>query len=243
MPDQIRRLLIVTVLLLAVFIFVRKYFTPKTFGEQGYFRAAAIDSVASLPIKFAGHQMCDECHSDVEEAKSESFHRNVNCEACHGPALDHIESDAEILPPAPRKRGYCPLCHEYNPARPTGFPQIDPIAHNPGEPCISCHNPHAPDPPHTPGDCSACHANVSRTKALSPHAPLDCRDCHKTPEEHKVSPRRVKPEKPISPDLCKRCHDKRADSSKRIPRVDVSTHGQPYLCWQCHYPHFPEANK
>ena len=241
MPGQIKRLLILAVSISIAFLIVRKYFIPGTFGEQGHFRAAAIDSNAAVPMKYAGHQICNECHDDVEAVKSASYHRTVNCEACHGPSLDHIESDAEILPPAPRDRSYCILCHEYNPARPTGFPQIDPIAHNPVEACITCHHPHAPDPPETPGDCSACHANISRTKALSPHAPLSCQDCHQVPDAHKSSPRTVKPGKPASPDPCSKCHDKKSDSSKNIPKVDVTTHVQPYSCWQCHYPHFPEA--
>jgi protein-arginine kinase activator protein McsA len=93
-----------------------------------------------------------------------------------------------------------------------------------------------------PDDCSACHANISRTKALSPHALLECTICHLTPKEHKSQPRRVEAGKPISRADCAKCHDKSAAGGKyEVPRIDANNHGENYLCWQCHYPHFPEA--
>ena len=180
----------------------------------------------------------------IDNIKKNSYHRTVNCEACHGPAAAHIASfneDEIVLPTVPRKRGSCPLCHEYNPAKPTGFPQIDPVTHNPVKPCISCHDPHAPTPPEVPGECSACHAHIARSKALSPHAMLECTQCHIVPEEHKTYPRSYLPSKPISRADCGKCHHESAESDKFIPRIDIATHGEEYLCWQCHYPHYPEA--
>ena len=39
------------------------------------------------------------------------------------------------------------------------------------KPCKDCHDPHAPVPPVVPGQCSACHAQIERTKAVSRSQP------------------------------------------------------------------------
>jgi len=208
LPDQIKRLLVVAILITIGFIHVRKIFIPKSFGEIGHYRADAVTEIMSHDISYAGNQACDDCHDDVSDEKRNSYHRMVNCESCHGPAVSHInsfETDEIELPSAPRDRGYCTLCHGYDPAKPTGFPQIDPIAHNPVKPCISCHDPHVPDPPNVPSECSACHGNIARTKALSPHALLNCIQCHETPDQHKSNPRAIRPSKPQSRDECAVC--------------------------------------
>lgn len=243
-PGQIRRLIAVVVIVGASFLIMRAYFIPDSFGKYGHYRAAAIDSVMVQNIKYAGHKICTDCHDDIYDLKKDSYHRNVNCEACHGPAAPHIASfdeDEIVLPSAPRERGYCAFCHAYDPAKPTGFPQIDPMAHNPVKPCISCHNPHAPDPPEAPGDCGACHTKITRTTVLSPHALLECTQCHTTPAEHRVNPRGWKPSKPSSREDCGKCHNKDVDGDKFIPRINLATHEEGYLCWQCHYPHYPEV--
>jgi predicted CXXCH cytochrome family protein len=243
MPDQIKRLLVIAVAIAAVFLIARQFLIPESFGVKGHYRAAAVDSISALPIRYAGHTACLDCHEDVDVAKRVSYHRTVRCEACHGPGQEHINSMGEVLPSAPRDRGYCVLCHAYNAAKPTGYPQIDPVTHNPMKACIVCHNPHAPEPPRIPGDCSACHAGIARTKAVSPHALVNCTDCHIAPEEHKINPRSVKPSIPLARADCGKCHSREATSDAAIPRIDLIKHNEAYLCWQCHYPHNPESKK
>ncbi|MBC8276998.1 MAG: hypothetical protein H8E46_02115 [FCB group bacterium] len=241
MPSQIKRLLIFLLIFGSVFFIGRKFFVPASFGELGHYRALAVDEIIGQKMNFSGHQACFECHDDISETKQNSYHKPVNCEACHGPALEHAVSEGDILPLIPRGRGDCLLCHGYNPARPTGFPQIDASAHNPNQPCIKCHNPHAPDPSETPDKCSACHNSISRTKALSPHAILECSECHLTPAEHHLQPRKHSAGRPESRSDCLKCHERKAAVDKFMPKVDESSHGEAYLCWQCHYPHFPES--
>ncbi|NIO29882.1 MAG: hypothetical protein GTO29_15165 [Candidatus Latescibacteria bacterium] len=240
-PQQLKSLFVLFLVLISLFFLLRHFFTPDTFGKYGHYRAAAIDSIMSQPLRYAGAQLCMECHDDIYALKIESYHRDVSCEGCHGPAIAHTEDPSEFVPPAPRERGYCPLCHEYNPSRPTGFPQIDLTSHNPPKPCIDCHDPHDPKPPHTPEQCSACHAEIYRTKAVSHHAPLLCTRCHEAPEAHKDQPRMHLPSKPTSRTFCGECHAMEADSPKDIPRIMMSDHGIGYVCWQCHYPHYPEV--
>lgn len=242
-PKQLIPLAILVVLILAVFFTARIMFVPKTFGEYGFYRASAVDDVAALDISYAGYTACYDCHDDIYETKMMSNHRGVSCEVCHGPAEQHIDSPDEFTPDAPRDRGLCTLCHGFNPARPSGFPQILPDQHNPGKACMSCHNPHNPLLPHSPEECSACHRTIATDKNVSPHADIPCTRCHTVPKEHLVTPKFVMAEKPVDRNFCGGCHARNADSPKSIPRIDLETHNERYLCWECHYPHSPEANR
>jgi hypothetical protein len=242
MPQQLKRLLIIFGLLIVVFLIARKSLRPKTFGEKGHYRAAALVTIKAQPVRYAGRETCAGCHPDIVEMHSTARHQGLACETCHGPAAAHTENPAEVKPVIPTKRGYCALCHGYDASRPTGFPQIDPTTHNPVKACVSCHNPHAPEPPHVPEQCSACHGGIARTKAVSRHAQLACTQCHQTPAKHKDTPRLFRAELPRKRDFCGSCHAKNANSPREIPRVDIETHGGArYLCWQCHYPHMPEG--
>lgn len=240
-PEQIRRLFSLLLILIAAFIYARSALVPKDFGKIGHFRASAIDEIVSQEIQFAGRIICNDCHDDIVEIKSKGYHRNLSCEVCHGPAAKHVNDPSEFMLSAPRERGQCPLCHEYLPSRPTGFPQIVSASHNPMKPCITCHKPHDPVPPETPKECQACHAEIARTKSLSHHVFVECTFCHKTPKEHKILPRQYIPDKPNSREFCGQCHSEDTNSSIEAPNIDISSHGEGYVCWQCHYPHLPEA--
>ncbi len=245
MPGQIKRLLIFVVIICVLFVTSRVLLVPEGFGKYGHYRASAIDSVRVLPINFAGHAVCNDCHDDIAETKDASYHRTVSCESCHGPSNDHVmslEEDETILPFAPRERSECSVCHAYGPAKPTGFPQIDLVTHNPVKPCISCHDPHAPDPPTTPDGCIACHRGITRTKAMSAHSNVECIECHVTKDEHMINPRAFRPDKPRSRDLCGKCHATDNESNKFIKQIDIAEHEPGYLCWQCHFPHHPGTN-
>jgi hypothetical protein len=246
-PQQLRRLTIIFVVLLAGLVGARRALVPATFGELGHYRAAAVGVIASQPTQYAGHAACEPCHAPIADKKSQSYHRGVACEVCHGPQALHVLDPMAHKPPAPRTRAYCPLCHGYNPSRPTGFPQIDPVVHNPVRPCITCHDPHDPTPPHPPESCAACHGEIARTKAVSPHAQLPCTQCHQVDPRHVVTPRQVRPTKPASREFCGQCHAPGATppasvAQMEIPRVDLAAHYPGNVCWQCHYPHHPEAH-
>jgi hypothetical protein len=241
LPEQIRRLALVIVILGILFLIIRPLLIPEDFGQYGHFRTSALNDIIAQKINFAGRDICTECHDEISVSKRNGFHRNLACETCHGPAADHVDAPDEIIPPAPRERGYCPLCHEYNSSRPTGFPQIRSAMHNPSSPCIECHDPHAPEPPETPKECAACHAEIENTKSLSHHVNVPCTYCHDVPEQHKTAPREHAAGKPKSRALCGTCHAVDADSPQNIPRIDLETHESRYVCWQCHYPHLPEA--
>jgi hypothetical protein len=240
-PKQVSHLFVLFIIFMALFIFGRQLLTPKTFGEYGHYRAAAVELNKQDSLKYAGSYACVECHDDIVEMKQKYLHKNLSCETCHGPAFAHTQDPDENGISAPRDRGYCLLCHGYNPSRPTGFPQVDALTHNPLKSCMVCHDAHAPEPPHAPEECSACHADIVRTKSVSHHQLLSCSRCHQCDEEHKITPGQIVPTKPENRDFCGECHANDVQTSQEIPKIDMATHGEKYTCWQCHYPHFPEA--
>lgn len=240
-PEQIKRLSLIFILVIVVFLVVRRHFIPETFGKYGHYRGAALDDAKLIPIQYAERDKCEECHDDKVKILNSSYHKGLSCEVCHGPAEKHVEAEGDYELPLPTKREFCYKCHAYLDARPTGFPQIDPMSHNPNKPCIKCHNPHDPTPPHPPSECKVCHSAIASMKMVSPHTSLECTTCHTTPKEHKLNPKKYTPTKPSARDFCGRCHAKDARSSSEIPRVDMEKHGNTYVCWECHYPHSPQA--
>jgi len=103
---------------------------------------AAMGEIASLPVKFAGHQTCEGCHTDVLDAKSKGKHAHVNCEACHGALANHADD--------PRSSRFCRTrpCFVHDATQPAPPSRRDFRRwyhdHSGGVPCQTCHNPHSP---------------------------------------------------------------------------------------------------
>jgi DnaJ-class molecular chaperone len=237
-PDALQRVLVLFLVVIGVALLVRALL-PAEMKDTSIQVKNTIEHEMARSVKYAGSDACTDCHEEAK-LKKEGYHKNLSCETCHGAAKVHAENPTETKPTLPRMREFCSGCHTYNPSRPSGFPQIVPAAHNPLKPCVECHNPHDPRPPKTPTECSACHAGIARTKALSPHVQLECTECHATPQQHKLSPRAVLASIPSDRSFCGKCHAK-GTGLKDAPKVDMVSHGEKYLCWQCHYPHMPEV--
>ena len=126
------------------FIVVRAAVIPKSFGRYGPYRGAALAEITAHPIVFAGHDVCEGCHPDVQETKAKGVHARVNCESCHGPQSKHADDPSTVKPVLPEIATLCVRCHSRNAAKPTGFPQIDAKEHSQGESCKTCHQPHSP---------------------------------------------------------------------------------------------------
>jgi len=131
-------------IVLVVFLLVRAHFIPKSFGQYGHYRGDALSELSSKPVSFAGHQTCEECHSDVLEVKKAGKHAGVNCEACHGALAKHAEDPGSVVPQLPDTAVLCARCHEENIAKPKTFPQVVSKEHSGGEVCKTCHVPHSP---------------------------------------------------------------------------------------------------
>jgi len=239
-PDSVMRLSIVLAATVVSLVAIRFFVLPASLTDMGAHKTRAMEHEAAKEIRFAGSAVCADCHVEEPGKIVQGYHSLLSCETCHGPAQAHVE-DLEIKPTAPRKREFCPVCHTYDRSRPTGFPQINPVAHNPLEPCIQCHDPHDPKPPETPRECSACHAEIARTKAISHHVGLACTTCHVAPDQHRVTPRTNRATKPAGRQFCGTCHGEDSENKGSL-KVDLATHGGRYQCWQCHYPHLPEES-
>ncbi len=138
------RLAAVFVVGILVFLAVRAFLVPKSFGEYGHFRGDAITEIAARPVNFAGHQACEDCHADVLEKKKSGKHVHVNCEACHGALAKHVDDPGSVQPAKLDTAVLCVRCHEANIAKPKEFPQVASADHSTGLPCDTCHHPHSP---------------------------------------------------------------------------------------------------
>jgi len=127
-----------------LFLIVRGVLVPRSFGQYGHYRGNAIGEIAALPISYAGHQVCEGCHTDVADLKSKGVHKGVSCESCHGPLAKHADDPASVQPVKLDTAKLCVRCHEANLAKPKNFPQVASGDHSGGAPCDSCHQPHSP---------------------------------------------------------------------------------------------------
>jgi uncharacterized CHY-type Zn-finger protein len=128
---------------IVMFLLVRGFLVPKSFGEYGHYRGNALADLASRPVKYAGHQACETCHTDIVEKKNTGRHAHLNCEACHGPLAKHADDPSET-PAKLDTAVLCAKCHEANAAKPKTFPQVVTADHSSGLPCDTCHQPHTP---------------------------------------------------------------------------------------------------
>src|SRR5450759_2217503 len=130
-PPQIPRLAIAFAIFITLFLVLRHFLVPDTFGKYGPYRAAAMDDYMSLEIHNSGQQACFACHQDIEDLKAQDVHSEIHCETCHGPGQKHVISGdaADILKPAGRE--FCGKCHAMNAAKKKNtINQIDLNKHN-----------------------------------------------------------------------------------------------------------------
>jgi hypothetical protein len=144
--EHLIRLVAVIVAGVIVFLLIRRVMVPPGFGQYGHYRPGALEDNRNRPVKFAGHAVCEACHEEVAKVKNTGRHAKVACEACHGPQALHTEDPSANKPKRPDPAALCVRCHEADPAKPKGFPQVVSKEHSGGENCGSCHQPHKPKP-------------------------------------------------------------------------------------------------
>lgn len=142
--EHLLRVVLLLALGLIGFLLVRRAVVPAEFGKYGHFRPGALDEIRAKPVKFAGRQACEACHTDQVEVKSKGKHANVGCEACHGPQARHVEDPTSVTPKLPDVAVLCVRCHEANSGKPKNFPQVVSADHAGEVPCNTCHKPHTP---------------------------------------------------------------------------------------------------
>ena len=118
---------------------------------------------------YLGSENCKECHSKKKYKKlwrdwTKGGHKDVECEACHGPAGDHGLKDIDPRPKMTitsqmlaRPHALCMGCHAETPGRQPTVSQIECEKHlaefkvDKSDPdyeksmqCLGCHNAHRP---------------------------------------------------------------------------------------------------
>ena len=144
MPVQLKRLIPIFIVFIAIFLIIRHFLIPESFGEYGHYRANTIEEVASQEMVHASRETCYDCHDDIQAVVDNDLHAGLSCLICHGPGLKHAEdpSPENILKQGGRE--FCGRCHNINAARPAEvISQVDVSTHNiEFNECIECHNPH-----------------------------------------------------------------------------------------------------
>lgn len=139
--------------IIAIILFARLFLVPKDFGvhERGYmygwYRGSNIvEWKDNVKVKYQGSEYCNNCHQDKHESISKTPHAIIQCENCHGPAIDHPSDPPKLN--IDKTRAQCLRCHTQLPYPTSGRANIrgiDPDRHNPDIECVMCHNPHNPD--------------------------------------------------------------------------------------------------
>jgi len=137
---------------LVVFLVIRAYAVPPSFGDIGWFRADAIDEIANKSVKFSESSRCFSCHYEEYTIWGINEHKNVSCQSCHGAMASHVENpeigaeeDYFSLEYYKTDREFCLSCHQTDFSKPKDFPQVSVSEHQKVlSKCMNCHNPHDP---------------------------------------------------------------------------------------------------
>jgi hypothetical protein len=143
MPPQVLRLCLLAAGIVLSYLAARYVLTPKSFGEYGWYRGAALTELSAPPVVYAGKAACDAaCHGDEVKKLAKFEHKQLSCEACHGAGQAHVDNPDVGMEKL--HYSHCIRCHEANPSRPKKHKQIVSKDHYPGSKCTECHVPHAP---------------------------------------------------------------------------------------------------
>ncbi len=151
MKNHVWRPFAVAIAAIAILLLARAKMVPADFGVHGksftysFYRLGAISDWKAMKVHYKGRKYCQECHEEKYKAIMASPHKIIQCENCHGPAVDHPDNPETL--PIDTSRGLCLRCHTglpYNLSNRADLPAINPDTHNPGKDCVNCHNPHNP---------------------------------------------------------------------------------------------------
>lgn len=152
MSNHVFRPLLVALIIFIFILAVRHFVVPRDFGigdrgfMYGYHRASSEQDWANFRVKYQGKKFCGECHDKEYKNNMSSSHKVLDCEGCHGPALEHPDNPEKLS--IDRNNGLCLRCHAKLPY-PTSLrgemKGIDPKKHNPEAGCSECHDAHRPN--------------------------------------------------------------------------------------------------
>jgi hypothetical protein len=145
MKKIIFRLFFSFVVFISIFILIRRFVIPDSYGKYGHYRANSIEDNKIRTTYFKGEKKCTECHQQVYDLKASDVHNRIHCESCHSPRIA-ASIDCKVKPPVVKGTiQFCGQCHSINLGRlEKGAPQLNFKEHYDKQNCIECHNPHAP---------------------------------------------------------------------------------------------------
>ena len=152
MKSHVWRPLWVLLAVIALAFVARHFVVPSDFGTgergfmYGYHRQSSEDDWKAFKVKYLTKEYCKECHIDKYESNMSSKHRAIQCENCHGPAIDHPDDPEKLV--IDKSRALCIRCHAklpYPTSKRGEMKGINPDEHNPGDECSMCHDAHSPD--------------------------------------------------------------------------------------------------
>ncbi len=135
---------------------------PRGFTEEhGYrFRKQALVEETQKPLTYAPEKSCLQADCHGEKAPEERAielaggHEQMGCQACHGPALAHVQSKgkekAPVMPEAVAElTAVCMHCHKVRAGLPKKFGSVEDFESHRSdmggedeETCVDCHDPH-----------------------------------------------------------------------------------------------------
>ncbi len=91
MPAQLNRILLLFIAFIGLFLLVRHFLIPDTFGQYGHYRGDSLEDNMSREMTYADKEDCFACHSDIQEKLENEMHAGLSCLICHGPGRRHVE--------------------------------------------------------------------------------------------------------------------------------------------------------
>lgn len=217
---------------------------PNNFFHQASYGRLAVEVPKIEGAEYVDDdELCATCHEAYAQTFQQNVHRGLHekgqsCEACHGPASRHMETqgkekgtlyDFKSMSPAAAAE-LCLRCHENNACEPGAQWRYSVHAHK-GVTCTSCHIGHYNVPPGTPAT-----AEQGKAQTSTPAAPKISLTAY-AEEGKKISLKGTSHNmNAVAPNVCYRCHNDMVDYQQIAgPHQICGPNG--FNCTTCHDPH------
>ena len=141
----------VTIVVIGLIFFGGRFLVPDDFGVHGrnftygYHRLGSIQDWKDFSVKYQGRDACVQCHEENVQLNNVSVHSAIQCENCHGPAVNHPGGVQSLT--VDTSRELCLRCHAqlgYPNSNRGAMPGIEDRRHRRRRECSTCHDPHSP---------------------------------------------------------------------------------------------------